>query len=84
MALIYHEQLGGKKNLLQIELNENLRRKRDELHARIEALGEPDIDDMTAGEDLQVRLRELQSINASIENLTKRLHGRVKFTSSFS
>jgi structural maintenance of chromosome 3 (chondroitin sulfate proteoglycan 6) len=60
---------------LQLELDERLRRKRDELYAKMEALGQPDIGDATAGEDVEVRLRELQGLTASIESLTRRLQG---------
>ena len=61
--------------MIQVEINENLRRKRDELRTKIEALGEPEAGDATAGEDLETHTRQLQALNANIDNTTKRIRG---------
>ena len=72
----YPTQIGSRKNILQIELNENLRRRREELRAKIEALGIPDDGDATAADDYEARTRELKALNTSIESLTKKVQGK--------
>ena len=61
--------------MIQVEINENLRRKSDELRTKIEALGEPEAGDATAGEDLETHTRQLQALNANIDSTTKRIRG---------
>ncbi|KAL4254273.1 SMC family protein [Abortiporus biennis] len=67
-------ELGSRKNLLDIELNESLRRRREELRSKIEALGEAEVGDASSTEDLDARLRELRNLSASIDNLNKKSH----------
>jgi hypothetical protein len=61
--------------MIQIELNESLRRRRDELHTEIEGLGEPEIGDANAADDLKVRTHEISSVNNAITTLTKKVQG---------
>jgi structural maintenance of chromosome 3 (chondroitin sulfate proteoglycan 6) len=68
-------QLGRSKNIIQIELNESLRRRRDELRSQIEGLGDPEIGDVNAADDLQVRTHEISSVNNAINTLTKKVQG---------
>jgi structural maintenance of chromosome 3 (chondroitin sulfate proteoglycan 6) len=68
-------QLGRSKNIIQIELNESLRRRRDELHSEIEGLGEPEVGDANAADDLKVRTHELSSVNNATITLTKKVQG---------
>ncbi|CAL1707049.1 unnamed protein product [Somion occarium] len=67
-------EFGSRKNLLEIELNENLRRRREELRGKIEALGESEAGDASSAEELEARVRELKNLNNTIEALTKKLH----------
>jgi structural maintenance of chromosome 3 (chondroitin sulfate proteoglycan 6) len=68
-------QLGRSKNIIQIELNESLRRRRDELRSQIEGLGEPEVGDANAADDLKVRTHEFTSVNNAISTLTKKVQG---------
>ncbi len=68
-------QLGRSKNIIQIELNESLRRRRDELHSQIEGLGEAEVGDANAADDLKVRTHEINSVNNAINTLTKKVQG---------
>ena len=61
--------------MLEIELNESLRRKREELRSKIEMLGEAEEGDASAAENLEARNRELRSLNSSIDTLQKRNQG---------
>lgn len=67
--------MGGQKGLLEIDLNENLRRSRDELRGKIERLGEPQDGDASSADDLESRLRELRALKQSIDALTKKSQG---------
>jgi structural maintenance of chromosome 3 (chondroitin sulfate proteoglycan 6) len=67
--------LGRSKNIIQIELNESLRRRRDELRSEIEGLGEPEAGDANAADDLKVRKHEITSVNNAINALTKKVQG---------
>ncbi|TFY79932.1 hypothetical protein EWM64_g4080, partial [Hericium alpestre] len=71
-------QLGSRKNLIQIELNESLRRRQEELRAKLDALGEPMAGDANATDDLEARTRELRALNTSIESQTKRVQDMEK------
>ena len=62
--------------MLEIELNESLRRRREEIRGKIEALGEAEAGDASSADDLDARTRELRALNSSIETLTKKSHGR--------
>ncbi|KAH9980560.1 P-loop containing nucleoside triphosphate hydrolase protein, partial [Russula vinacea] len=66
-------ELGRSKNIIQIELNESLRRRRDELRSQIEGLGEPEVGDANAADDLKVRTHEMSSVNNTINTLTKKV-----------
>ncbi|RDB15230.1 Chromosome segregation protein sudA [Hypsizygus marmoreus] len=65
-------KLESRKNAVEIELNERLRRRREELHAKVESLGEPGDGDTSSADALESRIRELKSLNNSIATLTKR------------
>jgi len=68
-------QVDGRKNLLEIELNEGLRRRHRELQAKLESLGEAYSEGRASGQTLESRRRELKSQNASITAATKRSQG---------
>lgn len=68
-------QLTRSKNIVQIELNESLRRRRDELSFEIEGLGEPEAGDANAADDLKAQTHEISSVNNAISTLTKRVQG---------
>lgn len=70
-------QLEGRKNAIEIELNERLRRRREELQSSIEALGEPEDGDSSSANDLDARTRELRVLNNSIQSLTKKAQGKL-------
>ncbi len=72
-------QLARGKNIIQIELNESLRRRRDELRSQIEGLGVAEAGDASAAEDLKVRTHEMSSINNAINTLTKKVQGEYFF-----
>ncbi|KAF8274414.1 RecF/RecN/SMC [Lactarius quietus] len=66
-------ELARGKNIIQIELNESLRRRRDELRSQIEGLGVPEAGDASAADDLKVRTHEMSSVNNAINTLTKKV-----------
>ncbi|KAG8980084.1 Structural maintenance of chromosomes protein 3, partial [Tulasnella sp. 427] len=67
-------ELASRKATLDIELNESLRRRREELRGKIESLGEAPGSDAAEGtEDLASRKRELASLNDSIATLESQL-----------
>jgi structural maintenance of chromosome 3 (chondroitin sulfate proteoglycan 6) len=74
--------MDSRKNSLEIELNESLRRRRVELQAKIETLGEAENGEASAADDLDSRVRELRALNSSIQTLTKKSQGET--SSSFS
>ncbi|KAJ7738464.1 structural maintenance of chromosome protein 3 [Mycena maculata] len=65
----------SKKNAIEIELNERLRRRRDELKSKLDELGEPGDGDSPSADDLESRARELRTLNKSIQTLTKKAQG---------
>lgn len=65
--------------MIEIELNESLRRRREELRGKIESLGEAEVGDASAAESLEARNRELKALNNSIEALNKKIHGKLLF-----
>ncbi|GAA5994281.1 cohesin subunit SMC3 [Rhodotorula paludigena] len=69
--------LAKQKNLLEIELNENLRRRRDELRTRLDSLDETgdnaDQDNEGAGESLEAQKNQLKRLRKQIEALDKRV-----------
>jgi structural maintenance of chromosome 3 (chondroitin sulfate proteoglycan 6) len=62
-------EVSGRKSLVEIRLNEDLKRRRAEIIEMIERLGEPQNADYTAAEDLESRARELQTLKNTIESL---------------
>ncbi|KAG2123371.1 RecF/RecN/SMC [Suillus cothurnatus] len=65
-------EFDSRKNLLEIELNESLRRKEKELQATLEPLGDSANGEVSSADNLDARLRELKSLDASISTSTKR------------
>ncbi|THH30921.1 hypothetical protein EUX98_g3237 [Antrodiella citrinella] len=65
--------LSSRKSLVEIELNESLRRRRDELRSKIEALGNAEEGDSSSAQDLDARKRELTTLSASIDSLTSKI-----------
>ena len=72
-------QLARGKNIIQIELNESLRRRRDELRSQIEGLGVPEVGDASAADELKVRIHAMSSVNNAINTLTKKVQGAYSF-----
>ncbi|KAG8779106.1 Structural maintenance of chromosomes protein 3 [Ceratobasidium sp. 428] len=67
-------ELGTRKNMLEIELNESLKRKRDELRTKIESLAYVDTDDLeSTGTDLATKTQELEALGESIASLQDRI-----------
>ncbi|KAG8990253.1 Structural maintenance of chromosomes protein 3 [Tulasnella sp. JGI-2019a] len=67
-------ELASRKSLLDIELNESLRRRREELRGKIENLSSSDGADTDAnGDDLKTRQRELVGLNSRIEELEEQV-----------
>ena len=62
-------EVGGKKSLIEIRLNEDLKRRRTEVLGMIERLGEPQDADTAAADDLESRRREFQTLKNAIESL---------------
>ena len=62
-------EVGGRKSLIEIRLNEDLKRRRTEVVGMIERLGEPQDADTMATDDLESRKRELQTLKNTIESL---------------
>lgn len=67
----YHRR----KSLLEIELNENLRRKRNELEGRIEMLLDAPLGENEDATNIDTKTRELDALNASIDRLRRELQG---------
>ncbi|EMD37508.1 hypothetical protein CERSUDRAFT_114149 [Gelatoporia subvermispora B] len=65
-------EFGRRKNVLEIELNESLRRRREELRGKIENLGVAEVGDESSEEALEARKRELKALNQTIESLQKK------------
>ncbi|PFH53296.1 hypothetical protein AMATHDRAFT_137794 [Amanita thiersii Skay4041] len=73
----------GRKSAIEIELNESLRRRKDELQMKLEALGISETGESTEA-DLETKARELRSLNASIQSLTKRVKDMEKESENVS
>lgn len=69
-------QLEGRKNMIEIELKERLRRRKEEIRFKLDAIEERDVDSSSA-DDLESRTRELKSLNASITSLNKKIAGMI-------
>ena len=61
--------------MLEVELNESLRRRRDELQAKLEFLGETDAGSTFSPEDLEARTRELKTLDKTIIQLRNKAIG---------
>ena len=61
--------------MIEIELNESLRRRQRELQVKLEALGDTASGDNTSAESVDARKRELRSLGTSIAAATKRSQG---------
>ncbi|KAH9892892.1 structural maintenance of chromosome protein 3 [Cubamyces lactineus] len=71
-------ELGGRRNVLEIELNEGLMRRREELRLKIETLGASEAGDSGSDEALDAKTRELRALNNSIESLKKKIQDSEK------
>ncbi|KAF4562602.1 Structural maintenance of chromosomes protein 3 [Pleurotus pulmonarius] len=65
-------ELEGRKNAIEIELNERLRRLKTDLQAKLEFFGEAEDEDSASINDLEARSRELKTLTQSIQTLTKK------------
>lgn len=71
--------------MLEIELSESLRRKRDELRTKIESLAHVDTDDLeSSGADLQTKMQELEALGDSITSLQDRIAGALNINYGIS
>ena len=70
-------KLESQKNALEIELNEHLRRRREEIRAKLESFDESE-DNSTSPDALESKARELKSLEKSIVNLTKKNEGKAR------
>lgn len=61
--------------MLDIELNENLRRRRNELEGMIEMLADAPLGGDSDAVDIDARVRELEALEYSIERLVNELQG---------
>ncbi|RDX44908.1 structural maintenance of chromosome protein 3 [Lentinus brumalis] len=66
-------EISARKNLLEIELNEGLVRRREELRLKIEGLGASEAGDANSEEALEAKQRELKALNNSIDSLQKKI-----------
>ncbi|KAF5360848.1 hypothetical protein D9756_004551 [Leucocoprinus leucothites] len=71
-------QVESQKNAIEIELKESLRRREEDIQAKLEGLGDPADDGTTTADDLESRTRELRALNSSIEALTRRVRDMEK------
>ena len=60
---------------MEIELNESLRRRREEIQAKLESLGESDSGAVFDADDYEARVRELKALNKQISDLQKKSAG---------
>ena len=60
--------------MLEIELTESLRRRRDELKDKVETAGDS-IDHVSEGGDVEARKKELKGLQRTIKDLTARASG---------
>ncbi|PCH43742.1 RecF/RecN/SMC protein [Wolfiporia cocos MD-104 SS10] len=77
-------EFGSRKNSIVIELNESLRRRRDELRGKLEAVGEAEAGDVSYDDALETRKRELRSLNREIDELTKKAQELEKETETLN
>ncbi|PIL33484.1 hypothetical protein GSI_04107 [Ganoderma sinense ZZ0214-1] len=65
--------VAGTKNILEIELNEGLVRRREELRLKIEGLGASEAGDAGSEEALESKTRGLKALKNSIESLQRKI-----------
>lgn len=68
-------QIADRKNTLEMELNESLRRRRDEIRGKLESLSNPGRDNSSALGDFGARQRELKLLQVSIDDLGEKITG---------
>lgn len=64
-----------KKRMLEIELNESLKRREEELQSKIESIVTAGSDSSVNLDDLDARVRELNQLENSIADLRKKMNG---------
>jgi structural maintenance of chromosome 3 (chondroitin sulfate proteoglycan 6) len=69
-------QLESRKDAIEIELNERLRRRHGDLKVKLEALAEPEGLESSSAETLEARTRELRSLINTIEVRNKKTAGK--------
>ncbi|PPR05869.1 hypothetical protein CVT24_006623 [Panaeolus cyanescens] len=67
-------ELEGRKNMIEIELKERLRRRKEEIKFKLDAMEEREVDSSST-DDLESRMRELKALNQSIASLNKKIAG---------
>ncbi|KAF5351584.1 hypothetical protein D9758_007209 [Tetrapyrgos nigripes] len=77
-------EVEGKKSAIEIELNERLRRRREELRLKIDALALAEGDEVASADDLEARTRELKTLNNSVKALTKKTQDMEKESDQLS
>ncbi|GJJ08490.1 hypothetical protein Clacol_002708 [Clathrus columnatus] len=65
-------ELGERKALIEIELRERLRRRRDGLRVKLESIGESETGDDNDVEDLERRMRDLSHLDNLIQRATSK------------
>ncbi|KAF9038262.1 RecF/RecN/SMC protein [Hymenopellis radicata] len=73
-------ELESRKNIIEIELNEKLYRRRDEVRSKLEALQDAAGIEESTADDLDTHTRQLTALNSSIHTLTKRTQDMEKET----
>jgi structural maintenance of chromosome 3 (chondroitin sulfate proteoglycan 6) len=68
-------QYNRDKTMLEIELDENLRRKRNEIEGMLETLDDVPLGDASDAASMETRARELKALQASVERLSNELQG---------
>ena len=63
--------------MLEIELNESLKRRREDLRTKLDSFGSS-IDAPSSAEDLAAKKRELKSLEANIDDLKKQDTGKIR------
>ncbi|KAF5346995.1 hypothetical protein D9756_011020 [Leucocoprinus leucothites] len=61
------------QNAIEIELKESLRRREEDIQAKLERFGNPAVDGTTTVDDLESRTRKLWALNTFMEALTRRV-----------
>lgn len=71
----FPSQLTSRKNALEIELNESLRRRRETLSNQLDSFGDLDNNESVRVDDLDAQTREAASLRRSIEDLKTSIEG---------